>query len=149
MSLSAEGDAIQRKIASTRYSFCASPAYIRAFGIPLKPHDLLKHRYITHTMRRPNNELIFSNKEKVVLHPYLFLNDAEAMVTLAKEGVGIVKVHHYLVSESLENGSLVELLAAYSEGEIPLYVAFPQRRYPSAKTRCFIDFIYQKINHEK
>ena len=149
MSISAGGDAIQRKIASTRYSFCASPDYLHEFGLPLQPKDLLKHRFITHSMRRPDNELIFSNKERVALVPYLRVNDAESMVAMAKKGLGIVKVHHYLVSDLLQKGILVELLTAYSEGEIPLYVAFPQRRYLSAKTRCFIDFINEKVNNGK
>ena len=148
MSISATGDAIQKRIATTSYSFCASPNYLKEFGIPEKPDDLKHHRYITHSMRKPDNELLFQDKEAVNITPYIRVNDAQTMLNFALEGLGIVKLHHYVVKEYLERGSLQELLTAYNNSEIPIYVAYPQRRYISSKTRCFIDFIVEKIKRD-
>jgi DNA-binding transcriptional LysR family regulator len=146
MSISATGDMIQKRILTTSYSFCASPDYLKNFGTPKKPKDLLEHRYITHAMRKPDNELIFDNKDVVTLKPYLRLNDTEAMLKLAQEGLGIVKLHDYVVRELISRGELVELLSSYTKMEIPLYTAFPQRRFIPAKVRVFIDFINSKIS---
>jgi DNA-binding transcriptional LysR family regulator len=145
MSVSATGDAIQKRIATTYYTFCASPAYLKTFGTPEKPADLKNHRYITHSMRTPDHELLFGTKETIAVTPYIRVNDAQTMVHFALEGLGIVKVHHYLVKEHLERGTLKELFRAYNTKEIPLYVAYPQRRYIASKVRCFIDFILEKI----
>lgn len=144
MSLSAPIDAIQKRIASTSYAYCASPAYLKSWGVPKKPHDLKKHRYIAHSMRRPDNELVFGGKEVVSLTPYLRVNDTQTMLQLALDGLGIVKLHRYVVEEPMSKGTLRELLPAYSK-EIPLYVAYPQRRFISSKVRCFIDFVTDKI----
>lgn len=148
MSISATGDAIQKRIATTSYSFCASPDYLKEFGMPEKPDDLKHHRYITHSMRKPDNELLFRDKEVVTITPYIRVNDAQTMLNFALEGLGIVKLHHYIVKEYIERGSLQELLTAYNNSEIPIYVAYPQRRYISSKTRCFIDFIVEKIKKD-
>lgn len=145
MSISATGDAIQKRLATTSYSFCASPNYLKQFGIPEKPEDLKNHRYITHSMRKPDDELVFQNKEIITLTPYIRVNDAQTMLNFALDGLGIVKLHHYVVKEQLERGKLQELLSTYSHSEIPIYVAYPQRRYIPSKTRCFIDFIVEKI----
>lgn len=145
MSISATGDAIQKRIATTSYSFCASPTYLKIFGTPEKPVDLKNHRYITHSMRKPDNELLFRDKEVITINPYIRVNDAQTMLNFALDGLGIVKLHHYVVKEHLERGTLQELLSAYSNSEIPIYVAYPQRRYIPSKTRCFIDFIVEKI----
>lgn len=145
MSIPATGDVIQKRIATTSYSFCASPNYLKQFGIPEKPEDLKNHRYITHSMRKPDDELLFRSKEVVTIIPYIRVNDAQTMLNFALDGLGIVKLHHYVVKEELERGSLQELLSAYSYSEIPIYVAYPQRRYIASKTRCFIDFIVEKI----
>ena len=59
--ISRDAQDIVRSIGSTRYILCASPAYLEKFGIPKKPKDLLKHRYITHSMRRPDNVLEFDH----------------------------------------------------------------------------------------
>ena len=145
MSISAAGDAIQKKIATTSYTFCASPAYLKQFGIPKKPNDLKNHRYITHSMRKPDNELLFHDKKVITVIPYIRVNDAQTMLNFALEGLGIVKLHHYVVKEYLDRGELQEVLPAYNNSKIPIYVAYPQRRYISSKTRCFIDFIAEKI----
>lgn len=145
MSISASGNAIQKKIASTRYVFCASPAYLKEHGIPEKPKDLLKHRYITHSMRKPDNELILRN-EVLSLKPYLYVNDVEAMVKLALDDLGIIMLHSYAASEFLQKGTLIEILPNFLENTIPIYVAYPQRRFLPSKVRCFIDFVIGKIN---
>lgn len=145
MSISATGDAIQKRIATTSYSFCASPNYLKLFGTPEKPVDLKNHRYITHSMRNPDDELLFRDKEVITINPYIRVNDAQTMLNFALDGLGIVKLHHYVVKEHFERGTLQELLSAYSNSEIPIYVAYPQRRYIPSKTRCFIDFIIEKI----
>jgi DNA-binding transcriptional LysR family regulator len=145
MSISATGDAIQKRIATTSYSFCASPNYLKLFGTPEKPIDLKNHQYITHSMRKPDNELLFRDKEVITINPYIRVNDAQTMLKFALDGLGIVKLHHYVVKEHLEQGTLQELLTTYNNSEIPIYVAYPQRRYISSKVRCFIDFITERI----
>ncbi len=145
MSISANEDAIQKRIGTTSYSLCASPDYLKQFGIPEKPEDLKNHRYIAHSMRKPDNELIFHNKESITLIPYLRVNDAETMLNFALDGLGIVKLHHYVVKKHLEEGSLHELLSSYNTSEVPIYVAYPQRRFIASKVRCFIDFITEKM----
>jgi DNA-binding transcriptional LysR family regulator len=148
MSISVTGDAIQKRIGTTVYSFCASPEYLKKFGIPKKPKDLQNHRYITHSMRKPDNELLFSEEQIIPIIPYLYVNDAQTMLNFALHGLGIVKLHHYVVKEYIERGELRELLTSYSNSKVPIYVAYPQRRYISSKTRCFIDFILEKLKKE-
>lgn len=138
MSISATGEVIQKRIATTSYTFCASPKYLKQFGIPKKLEDLKKHHYITHTMRNPDDELV-----KIL--PYIKVNDSQTMLQFALEGLGIVKLHHYVVKEYIEKGLLREILTNYSKSEIPIYIAYPQRRFISSKVRCFIDFITQKL----
>lgn len=145
MSISATGDAIQKRIATTSYSFCASPDYLKRFGRPEKPIDLKKHQVITHSMRKPDNELLFRDNEVITITPYIRVNDAQTMLKFALDGLGIVKLHHYVVKEHLEQGALEELLTIYHHSEIPIYVAYPQRRYISSKVRCFIDFITERM----
>lgn len=123
MSISATGDAIQKRLATTSYSFCASPNYLKIFGTPAKPVDLKNYRCITHSMRKPDNELLFRDKEIITINPYIRVNDAQTMLNFALDGLGIVKLHHYVVKEHLERGTLQELVSVYSDSEIPIYAA--------------------------
>jgi DNA-binding transcriptional LysR family regulator len=145
MSISATGDAIQKRIMTTSYVLCASSSYLTQFGTPQKPVELKNHRYIAHSMRKPDNVLSFNNGENITIHPYIHVNDAQTMLNFALDGLGIVKLHHYVAKEHLNNGMLQELLANYVSSELPIYVAYPQHRYTPSKVRCFIDFITDKI----
>lgn len=145
MSISATGDVIQKRIATTTYSLCASPGYLEQYGIPEKPEDLKNHRYIAHSMRKPDNELLFHNKKVITVTPYIRVNDAETMLKFALDGLGIVRLHRYVVEKHLEQGALQELLTSYNNLDVPIYVAYPQRRFIPSKVRCFIDFITEKL----
>lgn len=141
-------EAIRRTIGKTRYIFCASPSYLERFGTPEKPLDLIHHRYITHAMRQPDHVLRFSDLQ-VNVDPYLRINDAWAMLKCALDGLGIVKMHDYMVKESLQSGQLIELLEPYSREEYALYLYYMPNRYLSPKIRHFIDFFLAKLKIEK
>lgn len=136
MSVIPIGDVVQKRIATTSYSFCASPDYLKQFGIPEKPIDLKSHRYISHSMRRSENEWVV---------PYIRVNDTQTMLQFALDGLGIVMLHHYVVKEHIERGGLQEVLTGFTRKEIPMYVAYPQRRHIASKTRGFIDFFTKPL----
>lgn len=145
MSIHGPPDAIQKKIAMTRYVICASPQYLKKNGTPLTPKELLKHHYIAHSMRKPDNLITFKNGQQIYLNPILKLNDTEAMLQCALDGIGIVRLHDYMVEQAIANGKLVELLKKYSEPELPIFYYYQQSRYVHSKIRLFLDFIIDKI----
>lgn len=145
MSLSATGEVIQRRIATTRYVLCGSPDYFKKWGKPHKPKDLIHHRYLTHSMRYPVDQLTFAGQEAVSLNPYLSINDTETLLLLAKSGMGLVKLHDYVVKEALLKGELEEVLEDYAVKDLPLYIAFLHRRFIASKVRCFIQFVDEVI----
>lgn len=126
MSISASGTVIQKRIKSTSYSICASPLYLKKHGKPKNETELKNHFYIGHSMRKEEFKAT------------LLLNDTESMLSLAISGVGIVKMHRYMVEEFIQSGELIELFEG--KQDVPLYVAYPQRKFISSKVRCFIDY---------
>lgn len=140
---------IQKKLMSTRYVFTASPSYLQRYGTPKNPAELSTHRYLTHSMRKLNSALLFTNHEPVQIKPYLQVNDAETLLDFTLRGMGIMKTHEYVVRQSLDQGRLLEILQPFSQEEVPIYVAYPQRRILSRKIRCFIDFVQELLPREK
>jgi len=136
---------VQRKIMTTRYAFCASPSYLEKFGTPNQPTDLANHRYITHSMRTPNNIIQFKGEKQMQVNPYLHVNNATAMYLCALQGLGIIKLHHYVVADAIKKGDLVEILEKYNEGKIYLNVSYLHRRFVPSKIRAFIDFYCSKL----
>jgi DNA-binding transcriptional LysR family regulator len=75
----------------------------------------------------------------------LRLNDARAMLVSAIAGIGIVKLHYYMVEEALQAGQLIEMLQEYSQTNYSIFLYYAQNRYLSPKIRYFIDFLLTKM----
>lgn len=131
---------VRKRVATTHYVICASPKYLKDNGTPKVPADLSSHRYITHSMRVPDNIVKFKGNKEIHVKPILYLNDSRAMRECAIQHMGIVKLHDYVVAGALQDGRLVEILSEYRETQQPVYLYYQQSRYLQPKIRKFIDF---------
>lgn len=131
---------VRKRVADTRYIFCCSPSYLKQNGVLATPSDLKKHRYITHSMRKPDNLLVFKGNKEIQVNPVLWLNDSRAMCDCAIAGMGIVKLHDYIVADAIHSGDLVEVLSEFQDTTQPVYLYYQQSRYLRPKIRRFIDF---------
>ncbi len=131
---------VRRRIATTQYLLCASPAYLEKHGIPKTPADLSRHLYITHSMRKPMDVLTFRDDKEIYLEPALWLNDTRAMRECAILGMGIIKLHDYEVADAIHSQHLVEVLPEFRGPTYPVYLYYQQSRYLLPKIRRFIDF---------
>lgn len=140
VSIEGSPELVRRRIATTRYVLCGSPDYLQQYGHPKKPNDLIKHRYITHSIRKPSNIVSFKDGKEIHIDPVLYLNDSYAMLECAIRGMGLVNLHDYMVTESINTGKLIEVLRDYQEPQKYVYLYYQQNRYLQPKIRRFIDF---------
>ena len=149
VSIEGSAELVRKKVATTRYVLCASPAYLAQYGMPQKPSDLSQHHYITHSMRQPNNIIQFKNNKEVQVNPILWLNDSLAMCECAKRGLGIIKLHEYIVKDALRDKTLIEILSYFQEPTLPVYLYFQQNKYLQPKVRRFIDFYTTELKIDR
>lgn len=147
LSSSIPANCIQRRLIFARDVYCASPKYLKKHGTPKQPSDLMHHQIIAHMMNPNPNEFTFKNEEKVYCEPQLLFNDTRAMQASAIQGIGIVRLHDYIVAEAIKKGELVEILKKYTHQKktIPLYAAYLQAGHVHIKVRRFLDFILEKV----
>lgn len=145
--VSVEGDEqlVRKRVATTKYVLCASPGYLKKYGTPQKPTDLSSHKYITHSMRKPEDVITFKDQE-VHVNPILSLNDTYAMRGCALRDMGIINLHDYMVADALQEGTLIEILAKYQEPQKNVYLYYQQSRYLMPKIRRFIDFYTEDLS---
>ncbi|WP_106224792.1 LysR family transcriptional regulator [Legionella pneumophila] len=140
VSMEGPPELVRKRVSTTRYVLCASPDYLANNGIPKIPSDLAKHRYITHSMRNPDNLVTFKGDEQIYVEPVLWLNDSRALCECAMLGMGIIKLHEYIVAEALQDGRLIEVLPEFQESSLSVYLYYQASRYLQPKIRRFIDF---------
>lgn len=140
VSIEGSAELIRRRVTTTRYVLCASPKYLKIHGTPEVPADLIKHHYITHSIRKPNNVVFLKEDKDIHVNPTLWLNDSYAMRECAIHDMGIVNLHDYMIVDALKDGRLVEILQEYQEPQKNVYLYYRQSRYLQPKIRRFIDF---------
>ena len=91
-------------------------------------------------MRQPDNVLTFKNNQEIYLQPFLRINDSLALRECAIQGMGIVKLHDYMVREALQEGRLVEILSTFQAPPQTIYLYYRQSKFLQPKIRCFVDF---------
>jgi len=135
---------VAKKIAETKLCTYAAPSYLKEFGIPQHPDDLLSHRCL-HYMDTPHREKwIFNNQGepiKVKLAWHFASNNGRALCQAAALGMGIVQSPELSVAQYLQEGKLVEILQDYRLAALPIYATYQKRKFSPAKLTTFIDFL--------
>jgi LysR family transcriptional activator of dmlA len=139
-----------RRIMPNRRFLCASPAYLKQFGQPRTPGDLVHHRCIIH---RQNDDahgvwrLVKGRKtEPVKVRGTLSSNDGDVVLGWALDGHGILMRSEWDLAKYVESGRLQVVLKDYKLAPADLFVFYPSRRNMSAKVRAFIDFLVGAFN---
>jgi DNA-binding transcriptional LysR family regulator len=108
-----DSDLVATRLASFERLVCASPAYLKKFGTPATPADLLQHNCLTlATSPAPVDWWRFAGVNRNAALPVrgtLRTDDTDSLLQAAVAGVGIVHLASWLVSDMIVAGKLVPL----------------------------------------
>jgi DNA-binding transcriptional LysR family regulator len=116
-----------------RLAIVASPAYFKAHGKPLVPHDLTKHRCIN--IRQATKGGLYAwefgkdGHDLIVrVDGALILNDISMILNAAVEGVGIACVMEDQAAALLRGGKLARVLEDWCPPFSGYHLYYPDRR---------------------
>jgi DNA-binding transcriptional LysR family regulator len=124
----------------------ASPAYLRRSGTPLQPVDLLGHACLHHKypsvgkLERWPLESVDDSTD-LQLPVAAIASTIEPLIAMAESGLGITCVPDFAVRSQLADGTLVRILAEFTEHAGRFRAVWPSSRYLSPKVRAFVDFM--------
>ncbi|WP_088342798.1 MULTISPECIES: LysR family transcriptional regulator [Rhodomicrobium] len=142
---------VARKLLETRTITVASPAYLKANGVPAAPADLASHACIQvrdSLTGQPIETWQFRRGEEraeIRTSGRLMVAEFGTMLGACLDGVGIARVKAIGVEPLIRQGALVELLPDWLGDSFPLYALYPSRHLPAAKVRAFIDFVQSRL----
>jgi DNA-binding transcriptional LysR family regulator len=145
-----DGPLIKRRLALLERGTFASPDYLRRFGTPQTPDDLLGHEMVG--MLSPDSgdlvPLTFGaggNARQVKLPGMVTVTGPETNVACACIGLGLIQVPRYRVSSELASGALIEVLAGFPPLPLPVHVLYSHTRQLSPRLRVFIDWMAEQF----
>lgn len=134
---------VARRIATTRWVLCASPAYVAAHGEPNTPADFEKHRCLVHAivgstawpLPRTGKRRTINIKASLTTNSVLLLRD------FAVRGAGIALLPTYAISSDLSSGALLRLMRSAPYSPTSIQIVYPHGKLLPKKVRLFIDFM--------
>lgn len=137
---------IMRRLGSIREMTCASPDYIKAYGLPQAPDDLEGHQAVGFISSRtgqimPLEFMVGDDVRYVTLPARVTVNNSDTVMDLARRGFGLMQAPRYHLQRHVDDGTLVEVLQDFPPPPTPLSALYPQNRQLSPRVRVFIDWV--------
>ena len=137
------------RVGTVRRVLCASPDYIARMGLPQAPDDLREHTIVSASGVNPNVEWKFNQDRTVRVKPRMNVSTNDAAIDSAVAGFGIARQMSYQVSQQLANGKLKIILSDCELPPLPIHILHREGRYASAKIRCFLDLMVERLRADK
>lgn len=139
-----DSSATARKLASSRRSLVATPAYLARAGEPKSPGDIAEHQAIVYTRYETASWTFRSasgGEVSVSVGGRLRVTAAEGLRAAVLADFGLAIASDWMFAPELASGAVVRLLDGWSLPPIDLWALFPTGRLASAKARSFADFM--------
>ena len=122
---------------------CAAPAYLGRHGTPSDPSELAGQECLSfaYSAAPPASEWHFvhgGRSSAVPIRSRFRTNDTRALITAARDGLGIMMAPEIAVRDDLARGALVRVLEAFAVPARPMHIVFPSGRV-TLKLRQFVD----------
>ncbi|EIK51332.1 LysR family transcriptional regulator [Stutzerimonas stutzeri TS44] len=124
----------------------AAPAYLARHGSPQHPEELTEHRCIN--LRLPTHGGLYpwefgsgENEFRVRVTGPLIMNSVLQILDACLAGVGIAQLPDTQVQSHLDDGSLQEILAEWSDPFPGYHLYYPSRRQQTAAFRVVLEHL--------
>ncbi|CAN7300758.1 LysR family transcriptional regulator [Rhizobium sp. LjRoot30] len=144
-----DSNLMARKIGTTKRRIVASPAYLKKWGTPETPEDLLRHNCLGFNFRRANPVWPMREGGRIVermLSGSLLVNNGETIRRMAIAGVGIGRIADYHLRDPIAKGELVELLVDSTITDFDdIHALYRGAQLMPARVRAFLDFTVPRM----
>lgn len=141
---------IARRLFDVRAVVCASPHYLKTYGMPATPGELRDHRCLVYSNLVDPNTWEFEDsggaRRSVKVKSALSSSSGDFLANAAAHGMGIVKQPTFIASTAIRSGKLIPVLTDYSWPISPAFAVYPPTRHLSYRVRAFIDFLVERFS---
>ncbi|MFC4892311.1 LysR family transcriptional regulator [Pseudofrancisella aestuarii] len=141
----APDDLIARKIGETRYVLCASPRYLKKYGVPKNLEDLKKHNFIPHISRHTSLVGLKDANSYINISSDISSNNVSFIKKCVLDGLGIAQFHEYAAIEEIKRGDLIEVLPAVFNEKESLFIYYQKNRFVQPKIKELVKIILERV----
>ena len=141
---------LARKLGVLPMVNCASPGYLRKYGMPTTLDDLDRHWLVDYspTLSGPQPSFEYRSGNRYLqrsMHSLITVNGTDAYQAACLAGLGIIQVPRIGVRTSLAAGELVEILPEFESARMPVSLVQGQAARARAPVRAVMAWLAQMI----
>ncbi|VAW62618.1 Transcriptional regulator, LysR family [hydrothermal vent metagenome] len=129
-----------KPVAESFFCMVASPEYLKQYGTPSRPEDLIKHNCITYSLLRVWDIVKNEKPGTVSVTGNMRCNNGDMILESALIGAGLAILPYWLVYEKLKAGSLKQIMQEAMPDAVPVSTVYLDKKYLPLKVQSFIDF---------
>lgn len=144
----ADSSMVAHPIGEVRRVVVASPALLKAGGMPKGPADLRARRGVSFSGVVSPGHWDFHEGRKLLQVPVanaLVTNQIDAGVLACVQGVGFGRFFDYHVLNEIKAGKLVRVLQKFEGDPVPASIVHPSSRHQSPNVRSFVAFAQTRL----
>lgn len=147
----ADSSLIARTLYKDRLITCASPGYLKQYGVPKNLSDLKDGHKIVGYFSAATGEawpLRFRSRgdDTQLVAFDIAANDSAALISILVQGMGIGQTHASVARRFIESGELVPVLEDVTQRQFPVSIIYPPTKQLNARLRLFIDWMIDKFS---
>lgn len=130
------------RVGVVRRVICASPQYLKRYGVPQKPADIATHACVRHTGLAPHSEWHFRVGRRnlaVPVNAVMTCNEIDSVLSACTQGIGLGMFLSYQAAPGRKSGELKYVLEAFETEPLPVHVIYPHTKLMSPRVRAFVD----------
>ncbi|GFM86137.1 LysR family transcriptional regulator [Pseudomonas cichorii] len=136
---------VARTLVQNERWLCASPQYLKTYGVPQSPAELANHRCICIRENEEDVTLWHLRKQTarhtLRIEPAMLCNDGSVARRWAEQDQGLVLRSEWDVNDAIQSGALVRVLAGWSFESAPILLLVPSRKHRSARMQALVGFL--------
>jgi DNA-binding transcriptional LysR family regulator len=138
---------VARKLMSITNGVFATPEYLKNFGQPNTPDELINHQCIIGSVDHWKFLSSTGNKKprEVIVTGGVHCKNGRVMKNLALKNNGIARLPYYYCQVELQNQQLQPVFNDWRLADTPLYLIYHKDNYQPQRLKVFVDFMIKSF----
>ena len=143
---------IARRLIDSQWVICATPDYLKQYGIPQTPEELENHECLVYKFDNASNNIwplfIDGTEQLISVHGRFHSNHLSAIKQAALSGLGIAFLPQVLIYDEIQQNTLTQILQCFTRKKLGLYAVYPKARQPDQKLKLLVAHLRESL-HQK
>jgi DNA-binding transcriptional LysR family regulator len=147
----ADSQLVARRLGALAMSNCASPAYLRKYGVPQQLEDLDRHFLIHYSSTLGAERPCFEYRHgegyaERAMRSKLTVNNTDAYRSACLAGLGIIQAPRNGLTGAFADGTLVELLPNLTCAPMPVWLLHTHGRNAPRRVRAVLSWLSECVS---